>query len=682
MRYYRFYILTLSMLTCAGIYPQIPVDKTVNNHALNEVVVYGENVVRLDDHIMVSPTKQQRKHANTGYDLIRNLMIPGVNVDRHTGVVSSPAGNVTLYIDGREATYREIQSLRPKDIAKVEYYDVPSGKYAKDAAAINIVMKTPSDGGYIQLDALQGIGFLKGDYNLISEYIISNKSLNLWAGSSVSDPRSSFWGEETMKILPIQEVRTTNYTSNKNREDKSYVQASISNRSTSTIWMLRGGLAWNTDQNSVENGLVKYRSTSSDLVMDLYDKERSMRPSLFFYGSHSFSDKRMLDFVIDGYYSRNHHYREYDEASNNYRSSATEDYYYTKLNANYSVSKDRRRFAFSFYEFLRISASDYSGGTPYNQHLRSSETIVFADYSQSIGSFFYNVNPGVSFMTYKLGGVSSVNHLTPRLQIRAAYMIDRTQQLQLAFALGNTYPMVNTINKVEQQLDPIIILRGNPDMDNSILLSPRLSYNMNFGKIVLQSGISYFYQNHAIIKDYFTEGSHLICSFRDDARYHKFGADLSVTYKPSGDLNINVSGDWSRHIVDGSAPHCGLTSLNTQAEVNWYVGDFSLNVSMRTPQHTLCDYQIRRRTDWCYELSAMWNQANWGVEINANNLLLLKNKVSEEINTHYYSYNQQLYDKRYNQYATLKVVYNFDYGKKTSKTPEYQHTVGESAILK
>ncbi|MBW4921913.1 hypothetical protein KZY63_12090, partial [Prevotella histicola] len=41
------------------------------------------------------------------------------------------------------------------------------------------------------------------------------------------------------------------------------------------------------------------------------------------------------------------------------------------------------------------------------------------------------------------------------LQTRAAYKIDKVQQLQFTFALGNTYPRINTINNVEQQIDPI-----------------------------------------------------------------------------------------------------------------------------------------------------------------------------------------------------------------------------------
>ena len=114
----------------------------------------------------------------------------------------------------------------------------------------------------------------------------------------------------------------------------------------------------------------------------------------------------------------------------------------------------QNRLSFMLYEFLRISDSDYFGVSEYSQNLHSSETLLFADYSQRFGRFFYDINPGISFLTYRLKGMEAINHLTPRLQARIAYMIDRRQQLQFAFALGNTYPRINTINNVEQQIDP------------------------------------------------------------------------------------------------------------------------------------------------------------------------------------------------------------------------------------
>lgn len=89
---------------------------------LDEVVVKASYLSRGDDHIIAMPTKEQRKHAVTGYDLLNNLMIPGISVDRLKGIVATPAGNATLYIDGRQVDFREIQSLRPKDISRVEFY--------------------------------------------------------------------------------------------------------------------------------------------------------------------------------------------------------------------------------------------------------------------------------------------------------------------------------------------------------------------------------------------------------------------------------------------------------------------------------------------------------------------------------------------------------------------------------
>ncbi|MDE5856813.1 MAG: hypothetical protein K2H32_00390 [Muribaculaceae bacterium] len=115
-------------------------------------------------------------------------MIPGIIVDKSNGSVTTSAGSATLYIDGREADFREIQSLRPKDISRVEYFDMPTGKYAKDASAINFIIKQVNNGGYTQIDALQGVGYLNGDYNIVSKYILGTKSLNLWAGYSLNNP--------------------------------------------------------------------------------------------------------------------------------------------------------------------------------------------------------------------------------------------------------------------------------------------------------------------------------------------------------------------------------------------------------------------------------------------------------------------------------------------------------------
>ena len=654
---------------------------------LDEVVVKASYLTREDDHILAIPTKEQRKHAVTGYDLLNNLMIPGVSVGRSTGSVTTPSGAATLYIDGRKVDFREVQSLRPKDIARVEFFDVPTGKYAKDAYAINIVMKPLNNGGYTQLDASQGAGYLNGDYNLVSKFVTGTKSLNIWAGYSLENPKSSMNENEVFNFPDYQLNRQLFYNNAENRHTEEYVQASISNRGKKYIWMLRGGMAWNDIRNNVNNGMTDYWQTKASVkdgsILNINSRNKSYRPSVYFYGLHTFSDTKSLDYVFDGYYSRNDYNRFYNEDDESFHSLVKEDYYYVKANANYSMAfSHRNRLAFSLFEFMRISDSEYTGTSTYNQNLHSSETILFADYSQRLGRFFFDINPGLSFLTYRLKGMESINHLTPRLQTRAVYKIDKVQQLQFTFALGNTYPRINTINNVEQQIDPIIILKGNPDMDNSILLNPRLSHTLNLNKFALQTGVSYFYQNHSIISDYYIRDGHLISTFRDDCIYHRPSADISMTYKPSGSLNMKLSSQWIEHLVRGRTEHRSLSSISGSAMVNYYIQDFSFSVSLATPSRDLIDSQISRKTYWQYQLSAMWKHGNWAIEANANNLFMMKNNIVDELSTPYYSFKQINQSRSYNQYATLKIVYSFDYGKKTSQTPDYEHKNSESAILK
>ena len=654
---------------------------------LDEVVVKASYLTREDDHILAIPTKEQRKHAVTGYDLLNNLMIPGVSVERSTGSVTTPSGAATLYIDGRKVDFREVQSLRPKDIARVEFFDVPTGKYAKDAYAINIVMKPLNNGGYTQLDVSQGAGYLYGDYNLVSKFVTGTKSLNIWAGYSLENPKSSMNENEVFNFPDYQLNRQQFYNNAGNRHTEEYVQASISNRGKKYIWMFRCGMAWNDIRNNVNNGMTDYWQTKASVkdgsILNINSRNKSYRPSVYFYGLHTFSDTKSLDYVFDGYYSRNNYNRFYNEDDKSFHSLVKEDYCYVKANANYSMAfSHRNKLAFSLFEFMRISDSEYTGTSTYNQNLHSSETILFADYSQRLGRFFFDINPGLSFLTYRLKGMESINHLTPRLQTRAAYKIDKVQQLQFTFALGNTYPRINTINNVEQQIDPIIILKGNPDMDNSILLNPRLSHTVNLNKFALQTGVSYFYQNHSIISDYYIRDGHLISTFRDDCIYHRPSADISMTYKPSGSLNMKLSSQWIEHLVREGTEHRNLSSISGSAMVNYYIQDFSFSVSLATPSRDLINSQISRKTYWQYQLSAMWKHGNWAIEANANNLFMMKNNIVDELSTPYYSFKQINQSRSYNQYATLKIVYSFDYGKKTSQTPDYEHKNSESAILK
>lgn len=89
-----------------------------DNILLGEVEVKASSFIRQKDRVLIIPTEHQIKHASTGYDLLYNLMIPGMHVDTQKGSVNTLFGETTLYIDGQKADYKEVRALRPKDIEK------------------------------------------------------------------------------------------------------------------------------------------------------------------------------------------------------------------------------------------------------------------------------------------------------------------------------------------------------------------------------------------------------------------------------------------------------------------------------------------------------------------------------------------------------------------------------------
>lgn len=130
-------------------------DSIAKNVTLNEVTVTASNIVRVDDHLQIRPNEQQRRHASTGYELLENIMLPGVIVNTRSGKVEAMGMAATLYLNGQVCDAQDIRMLRPRDIEKIEYHDIPSGKYAKDKIAINFITKQYKYGGYVQMDAMQ-----------------------------------------------------------------------------------------------------------------------------------------------------------------------------------------------------------------------------------------------------------------------------------------------------------------------------------------------------------------------------------------------------------------------------------------------------------------------------------------------------------------------------------------------
>ena len=377
-----------------------------DNVMLGEIVVKGSSFIRKEDRVLVIPDKQQVKHANTGYDLLYNLMIPSIDVNKRTGEVTTFGGSVSLYINGEKADYRDVQSLRPQDIERVEYYDVPTGKYANDVAAIDYITKQYKAGGYITLDGKQTIGYLGGDYNVGAKVSHGNTSYTVWGGYNMKE----YDGTQTEKheeiYFPEYSVNRDRTTGNANtRNNQQYVQFKVNNRTkkrnlSAQVSLVRDEVPENGSNDRLDySGYYTQSAQSSEQTVS-----KGLQPSVKLFGNFSLPKKQNLEFSLKGAYAQNDYTRTYTEDERISLTDANEDMYSFEVTAKYNIKlKHKNTFGVQAFHFHRITSSAYSGDEDSWQHLWSGETLLFLNYTQKFSDKINLVlNPGVSILNYKL----------------------------------------------------------------------------------------------------------------------------------------------------------------------------------------------------------------------------------------------------------------------------------------
>lgn len=101
-----------------------------NSYLLKGVTVEAARVVEKVDRQIIFPTKEQVKTASNGYDLLDNMSLPTIIVNRaERKVLSLKGGDVQIRINDVKASMQDILALQPDEVTKVEFINVPGLKY-------------------------------------------------------------------------------------------------------------------------------------------------------------------------------------------------------------------------------------------------------------------------------------------------------------------------------------------------------------------------------------------------------------------------------------------------------------------------------------------------------------------------------------------------------------------------
>ena len=652
---------------------------------LDAVVVKGSSIVRKEDHLLIHPDEKQTKYASTGYDLLSNLMIPGIDVDRRVGKVKTFGGDVTLYIDGRKVDYREIQSLRPKDVERIEYYDVPTGKYANDVAAINYITRKYKSGGYLSLDGNQTIGYLAGNYNAVAKLAHGNTSYTLFGGYGMKEYDGINTDGEEIFHFAEQDIRRSTSTLDGNvKTNSQYAQLNVENRNDKRT--LVGKLSFVRDdkpENYNRNRLEYEGANRMIQESEKQERQRGLKPSLNLYGHFNLKHDQFIEATFTGTYTNNDYNYFYQE--NNYKTltQTDEDLYALFGNINYGIKlKHQNSLSGQLFHFHNISMSDYSGNNNIWQHLWTGETIFFVEYSHQIGkNFTLKAAPGFSNLQYKLHGAERIKQFSPRLRARLIYRLANNQQLQLTGNIGNTFPSIGTMNNTTQFVDSLMIKRGNPALTPAKLYATGLIYGLQTDHFNLQSMVNYSRGKGVTASLFYEENQKLVESYSCNNNADIWNAYLSLSYKVTNDLRLKLDGSWMNLKCRGDL-HENFNSFSAKAQVDYYLKDFAFSLYGKSKEKQMNTDLVKITMPARYGLSISYNHKDLHAEVGTESPFTRKNEQVYERTQNVYHYQNNLTSQTFQQTAYIKLAYTFDFGKKTSRSYNDVDRNINSAILK
>lgn len=663
---------------------------TDKSHTLDEVEVTASNINMKGDHVTYMPTKKQVNGANNGVLLLFNMMIPQLKVSpMENSVATSDQTSLGIFIDERQADANELARLRPKDIARVEYYEMPTGVFARSGIdrALNIVTKKYTSGGYVDVRTKTKVIYPQGDYSVQASFDKGNVNMLVMAGSNVSktDYAGTSQNEYFKFDTPFVKYSYIDDNETKNLSDYGLLRATV--RGKRSYFLAQAMLAWNETPDNTDIRSVSYSDNFYPAAKSFTSSySNGLTPSLLLSHQIRFNKKDMLNWNLSYSYSRNKNRSRYEEGDFAPIINNAKDRYHSLVAAlNYlHAFGNGGQLNFELANFLNNSNSVYSGTSPSQQEMLTNEFLLISSYTHRFGKkFSLMLRFGIDVNTYKVNGMETVTKLYTRPGLNANYKIDGTSSLTLTAYAGSFTPSLSLMNEAEQRVSEYEIKRGNPNLLAGKPITSVLSYSKYWNKFSLAAYAMYNGTIDNYVNLFTIEGSNMVNTHINGGNFHSYVVGVNgVLRLLSNSLQLRLSPTFSHKALTGTYRN-KHNRFFIYSEVYYSTGAFSFSGYYTSPQTILVSSPVYSKSKCDYGMTASWSHRGLFVQVGCSNIFNGKRDYSKNY-FNYGAYNTfvKAFSRSLGAQVYLNLSYNFDFGRKVKRQDVKVNTSSNSGILK
>ena len=315
--------------------------------------------------------------------------------------------------------------------------------------------------------------------------------------------------------------------------------------------------------------------------------------------------------------------------------------------------------------------------------MNQSETYLYAEYAGRKNKFSYIGGIGFSRSRAKQTGENDYTSYLFRPKLTLQYDFTDHAFLRLGGELNNNVPSLSDLSAVEQYIDTLQILRGNPLLKPNLNYTTNLMFNWEKGIFGMNFYSNYIYRPNAGMETVLREDDKFIRMNENQKSWQKLNNELTLSGKPLKDyLMVSLTGGVNYFVSNGNDYFHTYTNFYFRVQVMGMYKKFTGIFQLQTANNDFYG-ETMNGGEKIHLFMLSYNAGK--CTIGAGIYLPFSSqytRYSENRNS-YMPYNMTAYANDFARMAVLRFRWNFDFGRKVkSENKRTNNSDTDSGIVR
>ncbi|MCR5313554.1 MAG: TonB-dependent receptor [Bacteroidaceae bacterium] len=463
--------------------------------SLEEITIRGKKVINKLDMQTIFPTEKQKMASANGYSILQKLSLPNIRINEISSTISTidNSGEVQVRIDGIIADKKDLISLNPQNIRKINFIDNPGVRYGENIAYVINIITNKNKNGYVfgfdltpTLTSLQGQGLTYAKWNTGKNQLSFSYD---YSGNKLKGLKKY---EKTEYVLNNGEIYEFERNDSKNLNKTQAHGINLEYNwadSTATVFQasLYGGIS-KTPNNfcikEINANNIKYvtKNTESNKVKS---------PILDLYFFHQITPQKSITAnTVSTYIETN--------ASNFYEEITPYQYDVNgkTFSSQSEIIYENKIKPFNFYAGInykyKYTNNEYKKDVSTISKMTQNNVYTFSEIKGSLNDFRYSIGVGLNYIGYKQNN-HNYDFWTFRPKVSLDYRITNNLYAKYSYQMSGKVSRIAMISDATIQTNSMELTVGNPDLKPSRDTEHEIKISYNTPRF--ESFISGYFKN-------------------------------------------------------------------------------------------------------------------------------------------------------------------------------------------